>query len=267
MTGPGNTTQPAPVIHEPVRIVLNDGSTKLVKTGRLYRADPKDREFEMTETRLRGIRAVQLKRRARPWGIGPILDQGDTSQCTVYTFAQFLQSAPWIHSLLWQASTFTERYRRAQTHDGIAGPHDGSTERAVLMDAKADGLITEFLHVTDEDIAREYLTTRGTLCFGTDWFGSMFTPDAHGYVEPEEGPTDMGHEYLMRWYYGPRHRLYADSYEFVNSWGDGFAKKGHFFMKADAVRYLWQQLNGDLMSPIEAARSTKHADTRPVIVG
>ena len=261
---PTQSNTPEPVIHEPVRIILSDGTSKLVKTGRLYRPDPKDRAFGLTADRLRSIRAVQLKKRARPWGIGPILDQGDTSECTVYSFAQFLQSAPWIHTLLWQAGTFTERYRRAQTHDGIAGPHDGSTERAVLMDAKADGLISEFLHVTDEDIAREFLLTRGTLVFGTDWFESMFTPDAHGYVEPEHGPTDMGHEYLMRWYYGPRHRQYPDSYEFVNSWGPSFGKGGHFFMKAEAVKYLWQQLNGDLMSPIEVARNAKGA--HPVLV-
>lgn len=259
------STAPERVVHEPVRIVLEDGSTKLVSTGRLYRADPRDRLHELDEVRLRGIRRVQLPARARPWGIGPILDQGSTSECTIYSFAQFLQSAPWIHTLLWQAAAFTARYQKAQTHDGISGPHDGSTERAVLTDAKADGLITEYLHVTEEAIAQEYLKTRGTLLFGTDWFESMFTPDKHGYVEPQHGPTDMGHEYLMRWYYGPRHKLYPDSYEFVNSWSDGYGDKGKFRMKADAVRYLWLQLNGDLMSPIEAARSATRRDTRPVI--
>lgn len=245
---------PEPVLIEPVRITLETGEVKLVRTGRRYRPDPRDREHEMTEARLRGIRMVQKITRALPWKIGPILDQEDTSECTVFTFAQFLQSAPFVHTLAWARALFTERYRRAQSHDGIAGPHDGSTERAVLMDAKADGLISEFLHVTDEDIAREYLKTRGTLCFGSDWFAPMFTPDKHGYVEPAHGPTDMGHEYLMRWYYGPRHRKYPDTYEFVNSWSLGFGDKGKFRMKAADVRYLWFQLNGDLMSPVETAR-------------
>lgn len=264
------TDAPEGLIHEAdaapkVHVTLSDGSTKIVSTGRQYRPDPRDRLHELDETRLRGIKLVQAKRRALPWGIGPILDQGDSSECTVFTFAQFLQCAPWIHTLAWVRGAFTERYTRAQKHDGIARPHDGSTERAVLMDAKEDGLITEFLHVNDEDIAKEYLVTRGTLAFGSDWFGPMFTPDAHGYVEPEHTPAEMGHEYLMRWYYGPRHRKYPDSYEFVNSWSAQWGDKGKFRMKADAVRYLWKQLNGDLISPIEAARSAKRSDTRAVI--
>lgn len=249
----------------PVRIVLDDGSTKLVSTGRQYRPDVKDRDFELTETKLRGIKVVQLARRSRPWGIGPVLDQRETNECTVYTFAQFLQSAPYIHTLIWTPDLYTSRYRRAQAHDGITRPHEGTTERAVLSDAKADGLITEYLHVNEEEIAREYLLTRGTLAFGTDWFPSMFTPDARGYVEPDHAPTDLGHEYLMRWYYGTRHAKYPDTYEFVNSWGPKWGDAGKFRMKADAVRYLWHQLNGDLISPVEAARSATHSDRRPVI--
>jgi hypothetical protein len=257
---------PAPVdlvlVHP---IILSDGSRKVVSTGRQYRPDVKDRDFELTETKLRGIKAMQVKKRSRPWGIGPILDQGETNECTIFTFAQFLQSAPYIHTLLWSAAAFTERYRRAQAHDGITRPHEGTTERAVLSDAKADGLITEYLHVTDEDIAKEYLLTRGTLCFGSDWFPSMFTPDEHGYVEPDHAPTDLGHEYLMRWYYAPRHARYPDTYEFANSWGPKWGDEGMFRMKADAVRYLWQQLNGDLMSPVEAARKATHKLIQPVV--
>lgn len=232
------------------------GGMKHVGLGRIYAPDTRDRAYELTAERLRSIKPEQSKVRARPWDIGPILDQGATSQCTVYSFAQFLQSSPIKHTLAWASSVFTELYEAAQRIDGIRGPHDGSTERAVQTVAKDRGLVSEYLWATDEDIAREYLKTRGTLLFGSDWFSGMFSADEHGYVEPTGAPAG-GHEYLLRWYYGPTHRTHPDTYEFVNSWGAEWGKAGHFYMKADTFKYLFTTLNGDLVSPIEVARKTK----------
>jgi hypothetical protein len=227
-------------------------------TGRIYSANSKDREYELTESRLRGIKVEQPLQRATPWRHMPAVDQGSTNACTVFSFANFLQCEPYRHLLAWSFEGYMERYRRAQSHDGISGPHEGSTERAVQDDAKKDGIVTEFLWVSDEDIAKEYLRTRGPMLAGTDWFPSMFVPDAHGYVEPiGQADADMGHEYMLRWYYSPRHPRYPDTYEYLNSWGPEWGDKGMFRMKGDAFRYLQIQLNGDLVSPIEAARKKK----------
>jgi hypothetical protein len=107
--------------------------------------------------------------------------------------------------------------------------------------------------VNDEDVAREYLLTRGGLMAGTDWFDGMFTPSAKGaYVEPS-GNVAGGHEYFVRWYYGPKHRKYPDSFELVNSWSPQWGDGGLFRMKAETFRYLVWQLNGDLVSPTEQA--------------
>jgi hypothetical protein len=223
--------------------------------GRIYRPDSRDQEHMLDAHRLRGIALVKPVLRALPWKVGPILDQGQTNRCTVFSFAQHLQTEPYACVLNWPDATFDDWYAAAQAVDGIPGAHSGSTERAVQEVATTRGIVREYLWVTDEAVAQEYLRTRGTLIFGSDWFESMFTPDANGYVEATGTPDpSMGHEYLVRWYYNKQHAKYPDTYEFINSWGDSFGQGGHFFMKGDTFRYLWLHLNGDLVSPVEVAR-------------
>lgn len=226
--------------------------------GRRYAPDPRDRRFTLDADRLKAIpRALEpgVRRRTQPWRRGPVLDQGQTSECTVFAAAGFLQCAPRLHSkgLGWPRGDFTAHYRHAQRIDEWPGEdYDGTSERAVMKVLQEAGLIGEYLWVADEDIAREYLITRGTLTLGSDWFDPMFTPSAKGaYVEPD-GAWAGGHETVVRWYYHSKHYKYPDTYELINSWGE-WGDRGLFRLKADAFRYLFLQLNGDLCSPQEKA--------------
>lgn len=226
--------------------------------GRVYAPDPRDRRFALTADRLREIpRAIEpgLRRRVLPWKRGPVLDQGQTSECTVFAAAAFLQCAPTLHrkGLTWARQQFTDYYNEARRRDEWEGEaYEGTSFRAVMKVLVEAGLISEYLWPENEDVVREYLYTRGTLGFGKDWFYSMFFPGAKGaYVEPE-GFAVGGHETVVRWYYHSKHYKYPDTYELINSWGEGWGDKGLFRMKADVFRYLWLQLNGDLCSPIEA---------------
>jgi hypothetical protein len=224
--------------------------------GRVYSPDPRDRRFTLTADRLKEIpKALEpgVKHRTQPWRRGPVLDQGDTSECTVFAAAAFLQCAPHLHAkgLSWTRSRFTDYYNQAQRIDEWPGEsYDGTSERAVQKVLQDAGYVSEYLWAADEDIAKEYLLTRGPLLLGIDWFSSMFTPSGKGnYIEPE-GFAVGGHEICVRWYYGPNHYKYPNSYELINSWGE-WGDKGLARIKADAFRYLWLQLNGDLCSPIE----------------
>lgn len=223
--------------------------------GRLYAPDPRDRAHELTPKSMIEIPRGVIGRRKLPWRLGPILDQGTTSECVIFTAAQLMQSAPFIHALGWERSRFTQVYLESQKHDEFPGENYNGTSMRGAMKVLTDlGLIREYLWCYDEDTAREYLVTRGMMGFGTDWFAGMNTPSAKGaYVEPE-GSWQGGHEYTMRWYYNSKHRKYPDSYEFVNSWGPDYGDRGLFRMKADSVRHLWLQRNGDLVSPIETFR-------------
>lgn len=222
------------------------------RLGRLYAPDPRDRAHTLDEAALRQMPRAITKPRKNPWRIGPILDQGSTSECTVFAFAQWYQSAPRLKRLPWDRGKFTEVYKLAQKRDEWPGEnYDGTSERAVLKVAEDAGLLKEYKWVADEDVAQEYLKTRGGLCFGCDWFNGFFSPDARGYIEPT-GNLAGGHETYLRWYHNKNHWRYPDSYEFVNSWGPQWGPLGgRFLVKADLFRYLFLQLNGDLVSPIE----------------
>lgn len=227
--------------------------------GRRYAPDTRDRPFTLDADRLRAIpRATEpgALRRKLPWHRGPVLDQGDSSECTVFAAASFLQCAPRQHAkgLGWSRFTFTEYYRQAQRTDEWPGEdYDGTSERAVQKVLQDAGYISEYLWLADEDIAREYLLTRGPLLFGTDWFDGMFTPSAKGnYIEPT-GSLAGGHEVCLHWYYPKTHYKYPDSYQIINSWGESWGDRGLCRIKAADFRYLFIQCAGDLCSPQERA--------------
>lgn len=257
MTAAGGTqTAATPLQPQPMR--HNKGG------GRLYLPDPRDRAYELTPARLALLpkpKGVTVRKpHTRPWHIGEILDQGNTSECVVHAFMAFLEAAPIFHkSLGWQRSARTEMYDAARRIDGFPMPHDGTTARAVCTIAKQRGLIAEYLWVNDEDTAKEYLATRGCLIIGIDYFDGMFSPDKHGYVEPT-GNVAGGHELLERWYYGPKHYKYPDTWEYQQSWGDEFGDHGIIRMKSDARRYLVTQLNGDVVLPTETAVAKPKAE-------
>jgi hypothetical protein len=233
--------------------------------GRQKSTDPRDQQFMLTQERLRSVRrGTTLRRRKLPWHIAAILDQLRTNQCTLYAAKQQIQSAPRLEDIHLSAEDLDKLYREALKTDEFAGEADeGTSERAVqniLTNAVtlqrvlgrpfAKPLNDSFLWVADPDIEREFLATRGMLLQGTDFYSGMEEPDKHGYVEPT-GSIIGGHEYVKRWYYGPNHYKYPDTYEYVNSWGEGWGDKGRFRMKAEGDHYLWLQSGGDLCSPVE----------------
>lgn len=222
--------------------------------GRRYAPDPRDRRFGLAAALPVIPTQVQPGHHVRkfPWRLGPILDQGSTEQCTVYSAVGLIQAAPRLHLLDLRPEDFTVIYDKAQLIDEFTDtpPAGGTSERAVQKVLQDEKLTSSYLWCTDEATARTYLLTRGMLLFGTDWFTGMDQPDAHGYVSATGSPRG-GHEFIVRWYYNASHKTYPDTYEFVNSWGEGWGDRGLFRMKAADFAYLFLHLNGDLCSPVE----------------
>jgi hypothetical protein len=225
--------------------------------GRLYAPDTKDKKYELTPRRMRLIPTAPVEARKLPWRLGPNrFDQGDTSECTVHAGAHALEAAPIVHALGWTREEFTSRYIRAKRADEWPGEdYDGTSFRAVCKVLVEDGIIGSYLWAFDEDTVKEFLISRGGLCFGSEWTSTMFNPSVKGaYVEPE-GDVVGGHETYLRWYYGAKHYRYPDTYEFLNSWGPEWGDRALFRMKADAFRYLFMGLNGDVCLPTELPRA------------
>lgn len=213
--------------------------------GRQYRPDTRD--FMLTESHFRTlVKREELKTHKEPWHIEPNLDQGDTSECVIHCLMHSRQNAPFMCLLDWQRSERTRLYQRAQSIDGDPNPHDGTTGRAGAQTFVEAKLAKEYLFIDSEEMAQEYLRTRGGLCAGTNWTSGMFTPDRFGYIEPT-GEIEGGHEYWMRWYYPPSHKKWPDTYEYQQSWRDWGLHNGIFRMKGDAMRTLHYHQDGDLM--------------------
>src|SRR3982751_4273851 len=209
------------------------------------------RDHIMDEETYRAIPRAVTKPRTMPWHIGAILDQDDTSECTLYAAIQQSNSAPLMHKLLWTPSMITAYYEKvkAQYDEWPGSNYDGTSERAVQKLFQDLLLTGSYKFVVDEEMARDFLRNKGMLMNGTDWLVGMDTPDKHGYIEPT-GAVRGGHEYVERWYYNSRHYKYPDTYEYVQSWGLGWGQRGIFRMKSDARKFL-QQNGGDCIAALE----------------
>jgi hypothetical protein len=213
--------------------------------GRQKRPDIRD--FILTDDHFRTlVRREALKIHKQPWHIEPNLDQGNTSECVIHCLMHSKQNAPFMCLLDWPRGERTALYHEAQARDGDPTPHDGTTFRAGAEIFVQHGLAKEYLFIDGEDMAQEYLKTRGGLCAGTNWLTKMLDDvDKHGYITVD-GEFEGGHEYYVRWYYPPSHKIFPDTYECQQSWKNWGLKNGIFRMKGDDFRTLQWHQGGDL---------------------
>lgn len=183
--------------------------------------------------------------------ITAVLDQGDTSSCTGNACCGNLGTTPDYTDLTPVLSAGLELdEKEAQTlysaaevidGDGPFPPNDnGSSGLSVAKAAKNAGLCTGYKHATS--IAQAHTAIQaGPIMVGSNWYTSMDSPDGNGLVEVS-GTIRGGHEYE-----GLGYDLDTDLWEFVNSWGDSYGVKGHFFMKTATLQRLLSE-EGDVTS-------------------
>lgn len=186
------------------------------------------------------------------WYDGVVLDQGNYGTCVGNGWAGWGDCLP-------VADSYTERDARAIYYestvidghpddpDAPGGGQEGSSVRAGAKAMKARGRLSAYAFATTMAQVDEWLDNHGPVVWGTDWTSDMFNPDADGVVSAT-GPVEGGHCFLNvdKLYHPTRGKLY----ECVNSWGTGWAKGGHFFIKeADFARLLAAQ--GDACLALE----------------
>lgn len=187
--------------------------------GRLVEHDPRSRQFPAR---------AKADIRDKMWRkYGPTLDQGTLGSCTGNAAAHAMNAAPYRaphagRPLLKQADAVSI-YQDATILDPFPGtypPEDtGSSGLAVAKVLRNRGYIDGYSHAFSVEQALGALML-GPLLFGTYWHGSMFEPDARGYVHPD-GSIYGGHEVLIIGYTGKTVHL-------LNSWGKGWGQGGRF---------------------------------------
>lgn len=232
--------------------------------GCRFARDPRDRKFSLAR-RLEDLDWRSVPERTRPWKLGPILDQGESAECTRYALAARRGARP-ILTPDPLADVTEDYYRWAIANDEFPDPpggpdvNGGTSMRAMCQAGRQFGMLKAFYNAFRVLTVVRYVRRFGPIPVGTEWTDAMFSPDASGYVEPV-GAVAGGHAYLCYWHDRAdpaREVSNDDTLLWQNSWGNGWALGGLFRMRLGDFRELLEQRGGEAYEPVEL----RHRATR-----
>jgi hypothetical protein len=177
------------------------------------------------------------------WELLIQLDQGQTPHCVGFGSAAWGNSAP-IEDSFHNADGH-KIYYMAKVIDGEPGKEDGSSVHSGVKAMKQLGRVQSYYFGSTVDVLKQWILEQNPVICGTDWFNDMFNPDANGVVVPTGGVAG-GHCYLMLGYDES-----TDLFEFDNSWGPSWGKKGRFFMHASDVQTLMDRSGAEYCGAVE----------------
>ncbi|HEY5473260.1 MAG TPA: C1 family peptidase [Candidatus Limnocylindrales bacterium] len=149
------------------------------------------------------------------WGVGPVLDQGDSGHCVGFGFADWGNTLPVDDD--YSGADGDAIYYECKVIDGEPRQEDGTSVRSGAKAMKQRGRLAAYAFGSLPD-AKTFLLNHGPVVFGIDWYDGMFTPNASGVVRPT-GSVAGGHGIAA---YG------ADAtYCYLqNSWGTSWGQGG-----------------------------------------
>jgi hypothetical protein len=181
---------------------------------------------------------------------GDVFDQGQVGSCTGNAIAGVMNTAP-LRKRYTRRKTEADAlraYELATTLDSVPGaypPDDtGSSGLAVCKAAVKLGWITAYHHAFGMAEALGALMLQPVIV-GTNWYESMFKPDASGTVSISPGSSVAGgHEYEVLGVDVEGKRVLC-----ANSWGAAWGVHGLFWMSWDTFNRLLSE-QGDVTVPI-----------------
>lgn len=201
--------------------------------GRRWELDLRDLNY-----RLSAVLPEQAQSTSRYWIAPSPTDQGRTSHCVGHAHFHHLLAAPTVHwreSMRLRLPSPDHIYAEAQKVDEWPGEepvYEGTSVRAGAKVLQAMGRVREYRWALTVDEVRMNLLERGTIVFGTKWYGEMFTPDSNGFVRAR-GSQAGGHAYLgVGWSHSRR------AARCLNSWGPGWGQRGRFWIGEDDLAVL-----------------------------
>ncbi|MFL5799212.1 MAG: C1 family peptidase [Actinomycetota bacterium] len=173
------------------------------------------------------------------------LDQGHTNHCVGNGCAQWGNASPVNEN--YTETDAKNIYYAAKVIDGEPGQENGSYVRSGMKVLKNMKRLAAYVRPASMDDLVNWILSKGTVTVGTDWYESMFTPDADNRARiddtvicPDTGkPVAGGHCYLILGYDPGRKDR---EFEALNSWGKAWGANGHFFLsRPDLQRLLFSE--------------------------
>lgn len=253
-------------------VVLKDGSTTTDRRlDRIPEFDDASRGFQIRT--LLDTRSSILPRRRRRLQPGPTQDQGREGACTGFSCGHAMLSRPFKVAGVdgpWCRACY---YDNQRNDDWPGGEYEGATPRyggsSVLASMKtlvSRGLISSYRWVgagsqTPIDDVVDTLKYVGPVCFGVNWYESMYSTQPNGILEvdasvdPVGGHAICGHDAVYKKLPGTARRaLYV---VLQNSWGADwgvqFKGQGGFaYVKVEDIETLLNK-GGEGAVPLKVA--------------
>ena len=185
-------------------------------------------------------------------------DQGDTGMCTGTAMGALLSTEPFSKGRTLTLEECKRLYSEATHLDRIPGhypPDDtGSSGLAVAKAAKKENYIAAYRHAFSMRAALKALQN-GPVITGFGWYDSFDDPTSTGFVSIQPGAVVRGGHEVMVWGLEivlAENGEVDESNSFIklrNSWGEGFAANGDFFMTITTWRHLMKEY-GDITVPV-----------------
>jgi hypothetical protein len=217
--------------------------------GRLPSVDERDRRYRAATPRTDVVRKMH-------YDPPPILDQGSTSQCVIYSGDTLLSAAPVRNASFGTSTRRTQIYKEVQKLDEWEGEnYEGTSVRAMMKWFQAKGLVKAYGWATEAEAVMRHVLAVAPMQVGLDWTTDMDRPDAKGYIWPK-GKVVGGHAFVLIG--ADRARRNPDgtigAFRMVNSWGSSWGQSGRAWLTMGSLQKLLDGLEG---WPGEAATATE----------
>lgn len=217
--------------------------------GRIHVEDVRDASFPMS-LHLGPVTLPKVPS-SRMWrGQTLRIDQGQRGACVGFTGANWMGHLP-IYDRVSNA-TGNALYDACKLIDGIPDI-EGTYDRALAKVLVGQGRIERYLWAQTSDELKAWVLTTGPVMVGTNWYSSMFNPDAAARLWLS-GQVAGGHEWLIRGWQRkrfPDDTIFKGYFRMRNSWGPNWGDHGEAWIEESLLYRLVFQEGGDALGAVE----------------
>lgn len=215
--------------------------------------------------------------------VGPTLDQGNIGGCTGFSISHAMGSSPVCDHKVTDASAIQWYYDNQQNdaepggeYPGATPHYSGSTVLASMKTLQQLNFIAEYRWIgagsgslmSDLEQTLKYV---GPVCFGTNWYNSMFTAQPNGLLEVDTtSGIAGGHAYCIHNWVHKKLAGTAKAADYLimqQSWGTGWGTQwrqqgGFAYMLVESAEALLTEQGGEGAVPIPQ-KTLPAESTRP----